>query len=208
MQWSLLGLAAAGALEAGQGGLAAADLSRVDAAVASCLSLGGSICLQSDGATHTLAPKHAPASLAAWHTFDQSAPADSTGHGRALVPESGALQVGAPLFGAASGYFDGQTSVLVQDAPDLAQGFTLAFWVYLLEDSVGAWRTIVGKGTTVDEFTPSLLLWPNERRLELRVSTEDDAEQASVTSLGTLLQKRWTHVAATSTGSVLRLFVN
>lgn len=44
--------------------------------------------------------------------------------------------------------------------------------------------------------TPSLLLYPDSRRLSVRVTTEDSGSEG-MASTGSLPMRRWTHVAGT-----------
>merc|ERR1719460_2979049 len=88
---------------------------------------------------------------------------------------------------------------------------SVALWVYLLEDSVGSWRTIFSKGSGPDELNPALLLYPDERRIHARFSPhagENENLHGVLDSTGLLPLRRWTHLALTSTGGVMRLYIN
>lgn len=45
-----------------------------------------------------------------------------------------------------------------------SNSLTIMFWIYLLEDSTGTWRTILNKGNGIQELSPTIMLWPKERR--------------------------------------------
>jgi len=45
-----------------------------------------------------------------------------------------------------------------------ATSLTMLFWIYLLEDSSGTWRTLIHKGNAIQELTPTIMFWPKERR--------------------------------------------
>lgn len=181
------------------------DLSSSKTALDTCFSVDGDVCIRSNGKRHTVAAKRIPEHLVAWYSFDFSAPVDESGHGHHF---DGPVVAGPALFGAASAALDGTTVVEAARSSALdATSFTVAFWVFLLEDSVGAWRTVLGKGDTIDHHTPTVLLWPNERKLDARVSLEEGGG-TSVTSRGELPLKRWTHIAVSCEGGVLRLYLN
>eukprot|EP00743_Colponemidia_sp_Colp-15_P000482 GILK01000545.1.p1 GENE.GILK01000545.1~~GILK01000545.1.p1 ORF type:complete len:239 (+),score=39.11 GILK01000545.1:869-1585(+) len=85
--------------------------------------------------------------------------------------------------------------------------FSISFWMYLLRDSIGGWRTILQKGTSVQEMTPSILLWPKERRLHVRVST-DYYWNEGLDSKAIIPLHRWSHISVVSSGALLQLYVN
>ena len=49
---------------------------------------------------------------------------------------------------------------------------TVSLWAFITKDSTGDWRTIFHKGSSSQELTPTILLWPKERRLHVRASTQ------------------------------------
>jgi hypothetical protein len=76
-----------------------------------------------------------------------------------------------------SGLFDGDAAVKIAhiaayEAPQL----TIAFWLFLISEpgEQGAWKTLLEKGDSPQQLTPSIMLWPNDNRLHVRVSTDFD----------------------------------
>ncbi len=84
---------------------------------------------------------------------------------------------------------------------------TLSFWIYLLEDSTGNWRTILNKGSDIKELTPTVMLWPKERRLHIRVGTEVFWNEG-LESKGMINMKCWTHIAVVISGQMIQLYIN
>lgn len=84
---------------------------------------------------------------------------------------------------------------------------SITFWVYLLEDSTGNWRTLLHKGDTVQEITPSIMLWPKERRLHVRVSTEVFWNEG-LESKALVNMKQWVHIGVVISGQMVQLYVN
>ncbi len=56
--------------------------------------------------------------------------------------------------------------MVIQNFPKFVEAIdvTIMFWVYLLEDSTGNWRTLLHKGNSIQQLTPTIMLWPKERR--------------------------------------------
>jgi len=181
------------------------DLGLSKNAVDTCFSVDGDVCIHADGKRHAVAAKRLPEHLVAWYSFDYSAPVDESGYQHHF---KSAATTGPALFGAGSVALDGSAFLEAERSPALdSPAFTVAFWVFLLEDSVGAWRTVLGKADGLDHLTPTVLLWPNERKIDARVTLEE-GQVASVTSHGQIPLRRWTHVAVTCAGGVLRLYLN
>eukprot|EP00747_Dinoflagellata_sp_TGD_P184776 gnl/TRDRNA2_/TRDRNA2_40729_c0_seq1.p1 gnl/TRDRNA2_/TRDRNA2_40729_c0~~gnl/TRDRNA2_/TRDRNA2_40729_c0_seq1.p1 ORF type:complete len:390 (+),score=74.86 gnl/TRDRNA2_/TRDRNA2_40729_c0_seq1:106-1275(+) len=183
--------------------------------LAECFEIPQAVCYTSNsGKGHYIeAPAAALEDLVVWYRFDKNLPVDESGHARHLLNAQYALApvaAGPGILGrGASAALDGREYRLVKANEALeTPAFTVAFWFYLQEDSVGSWRTLVHKGNGPDQLTPAVLLWPDERRLHVRVSTRADVNQGSLDGTGLIPLRRWTHVAVGCTGSVLRLYVN
>ena len=56
-------------------------------------------------------------------------------------------------------------------------------------------------------MTPSILLWPKERRLHVRASTQFSWNEG-LDSTAVIKLRRWTHVAVVGSGQLLQLFIN
>jgi hypothetical protein len=88
-----------------------------------------------------------------------------------------------------------------------ASDLTITFWIYLLEDSTGNWRTILQKGDSEDEITPTIMFWPKQRKLHVRVSTEvlwnEGLESKAIINM-----KQWTHVTVVISGQIIQLYIN
>jgi hypothetical protein len=110
-----------------------------------------------------------------------------------------------------SASFDGQTMLEIPHTPDFeGQDFCVTYWIYLLSDSTGQWRSVLHKGARDNERTPTFFLEPQTRGIEFFVSTTDDSQPAGerLWSNTFVPLRRWTHVAGCAEGRNLRLFVN
>jgi hypothetical protein len=175
-----------------------------------CLEVPQAICLEeADGRSFVVSPSQALPDLVLWYQFDKSLPVDESGHSHHLLDVDLALTplVTGPgvMSRGGSGSLDGRAyRVASTEAGALSTPtFTVALWIFLLEDSVDTWRTIFNRAAGPDEMGPSLLLWPDTRRLRVGAGPRGNLD-----SSGLLPLRRWTHVTVTSTGSVLRLYVN
>jgi len=180
-----------------------------------CFEIPQTICMHSPGASYVMGAVHVLNDLIIWYQFDKSLPVDDSGHwhhlhdpDHQLSPLSG---IGPGILGrGASAAFDGRDYGVVRSTASMeTESFTFAMWLYLLEDSIGYWRVIAKKGANADELLPALLLWPDERRLQVRVSPRADVGDGVLDSKGTVPLRRWTHIAVTCAGGgVLRLYIN
>lgn len=146
-----------------------------------------------------------------WWTFDDRFGHDSspTNNYMSDIPTAGpsfrTLHTGGQGY---SGYFNGTAQSLIPHSPAYqVPEFSLMFWVFLLQDSTGSWRTILHKGSDIGNLTPTIQLWPKERRLHVRVST-DYFWNEGLDSQAIIGMRRWTHVAVTSTSQLLQLYIN
>lgn len=97
--------------------------------------------------------------------------------------------------------------------PSGAEDLTVSFWVYLLGDVVGKFRTLVYRGDR-DGATPHISLWPEIRRIHLRASTGYDPVTHAKTHItldshSAVVIGRWTHIAFVVQGTrLVQLYVN
>jgi len=184
-----------------------------------CFEVGKSVCMGDPlgtGKTFMIRPPATLLDLEVWYNFDKSLPVDESGHKNHLKDEKNKLSpiaAGPGILGkGASAFFDGRSMATLPSNDNLESGsFTVTLWIYLLEDSVGSWRTIFSKGSGADELNPAILLYPDERRLHCRMSphaAQNENSHGVLDSTGFLPLRRWTHLALTSTGGVMRLYLN
>jgi len=142
-------------------------------------------------------------------TFDDAHGVDSSGSANHIA-QAGYFGPGINGLGQ-SARFDGNSSLQIPHNDMFnSKEFSFSMFVYLLEDSIGQWRTVLHKGARDHERTPSLFLEPLTRGLELFVSTSDDSFPSGerVWSNTFIPLRRWTHIAATVEGRNLRLYIN
>ena len=174
-----------------------------------CQAYSGGVC--ASGGQKILVPDGAEKGLIAHYTFDDARATDTSGHGNhaKVVPMAGPGH--GPV--GAGAWFDGIKAMEVphipkMDSPDL----TIAFWIYLLEDSTNSYRTIVRKAKVQQDMTPSIMLLPNDRRLHIRLSTNAASANNAVVgfdSTAVIPLRRWTHVACVlKGGAALALYIN
>lgn len=145
--------------------------------------------------------------LITWLKFDENIPYDSSGNNNEI---SGEVGVGpSSHIKGYSAFFNGEQMLTIKNTDVLNQAtdISITFWIYLLEDSNGNWRTIINKGSNIQELTPTIMLWPKERRLHIRASTEmfwnEGIESKAIINL-----RQWTHIAVVISGQMIQLFVN
>lgn len=184
-----------------------------------CLTLPSSLCLTSESGNATktfkLSSDATPSALTAMFSFDHSHSVDESGNDNHMTVKDGAKVVSGPGVGGkgAGASFDGEMFAKVPAKALDSKTFTVAFWLFLRQDSIGRWRTIVSKGETEQEMTPTILLNADDRRLRVSFSSADDWNDGFVSS-GPLPLRRWTHLALTVScddggdSSLARLFIN
>jgi len=170
-----------------------------------CMQVPLSLCL-GDGTKMMAADAHGK-TLVGWWQFDDIAGYDSSGHGGYTNP----VPVPGPARGGngASAMFDGKSGLTLPHTQAMqSQGMTIAFWMYLLGDSGGAYRYIIRKGDEgTADFTPVIQLHQESRRLHIRVKTEGQ-EDERMDSIGFIPKRRWTHVGLVLEGEQARLYIN
>lgn len=145
--------------------------------------------------------------LIAWYTFDEINIHDSSGNNH---DGRGEIGVGPSAFVKGySAFLNGTQMITVDNNNDFteASDLSLTFWIYLLEDSTGNWRTLINKGDNVQELTPTIMLWPKERRLHVRASTEmfwnEGLESKAIINL-----RQWVHISVVISGQMMQLYIN
>jgi hypothetical protein len=173
-------------------------------AAENCLSMPSTLCL--NGGNYTIGPTHTEDKIAGWWTFDEIEATDYSTYSNEMQnpPPAGPGHRGHGY----SAYFDGQIQSTIPHIEAYEDSdTTYSFWFNLLQDSTGTWRTIIHKGNTLQEMSNTVMLWPKERRLHVRVST-DYFWNEGVDSFSVIGFRRWTHVAVTTSGQLLQLYVN
>ena len=124
------------------------------------------------------APAPQPGLIARWN-FDDSMGADTSGRGHHLLIRP---QVGPGKFSRGqSARFSGSDFTAIGHTPAWnVHDFTVGFWVFVLEDDHGGWRTLLRKGFPDEGETLTLSLWPKDslgfsRRLHLKISSKSNA---------------------------------
>ena len=84
---------------------------------------------------------------------------------------------------------------------------TISFWITLDADSTGTWRTIFHKGASPNVRTATMMLRPNERRIEASISTTRETVEALTTDHVLALGVP-THIAFVLEGRTQRIYVN
>lgn len=155
-------------------------------------------------------PASHPNLIARWN-FDDNIGADTSGNGHHLLITP---QVGPGRFSQGqSARFTGDDFTAIGHSPAWnVHDFAISFWVFLLADDHGGWRTILRKGFPDEGDALTLSLWPKDslgftRRLHLHISRQSETV-VSLDSQGSLPLQRWTHIAFSIEGKDIQLFLN
>jgi hypothetical protein len=76
-----------------------------------------------------------------------------------------------------------------------------------MNGNMEGYRTIISKGSTSQELTPSIFLWPKETRLHVRAST-DELWNDGLDSQSYLQLRKWTHIAVSYSNELLQLYID
>jgi len=155
-------------------------------------------------------PAAQPNLIARWN-FDDNIGADTSGNGHHLLVTP---QVGPGKYsrGQSAKFKGDDFTVIGHSAAWNTHDFAVSFWVFLMADDHGSWRTLMRKGFPDEGEAFSLSLWPKDslgysRRLHLRVSRESETV-VSIDSVGSVPLQRWTHIAFNMEGKDIQLFLN
>jgi hypothetical protein len=171
-----------------------------------CFSTPNGICGDGGRTVHTLDAKQPE--LIGWYTFDDAFGIDSSGnanHARNPPPNVGPGHDGRGQ----SAHLSGADSFVVPHSIDYEgiRQLTVSFWIYLLTDSTDSWRVVFRKGDAQTELTPTLLLFPDSRKLHIRLSTSDPTKHG-LDSITAVPLRRWTHIAVSLNYNVISLYIN
>jgi len=169
-----------------------------------CFSTPNGVC--GNGGRTIFAPDAKHEGLLAWYTFDDAYALDHSGN--ALhAPKPPAVGPGHDGRGQ-SAYFGGLDGFTApHDTSFDSASMTVSFWMYLLSDSTDSWRVVFRKGDEATDLTPTLLLFPDSRKLHIRLSTTDEAKHG-LDSMTAVPLRRWTHVAVTLHYNVIAIYIN
>ncbi|CAG9327612.1 unnamed protein product [Blepharisma stoltei] len=168
-----------------------------------CLNIPFTLCMNKK--SYAIADLNKINTLIGWWTFDDKFGHDYSHHINPLetVPMAGPGQKkGSSL------YFDSTNQGVIPHISyyEISE-FSVMFWIFLTKDSTGAWRTIFHKGQNSNELTPTVLLWPKERRLHARVSTDYNWNEG-VDSTAIINMRKWAHISLVGSGQLLQLYIN
>jgi hypothetical protein len=171
-----------------------------------CFSVPNGIC--GDSGRTVFAKDSHDANLLSWYTFDDAYGLDHSGnanHGLKPQPNVGPGHDGRGQSAQFSG-FDSFTVPHTSEIDHLNK-LTISFWIYLTSDATDSWRVIFRKGDATADLTPTLLLFPDSRKMHIRLSTTDPAKHG-LDSVTAIPLRRWTHVAVVLNYNVISLFIN
>jgi len=171
-----------------------------------CFSVPNGVCGDS-GRTVFSTDSH-DANLLAWYTFDDAYGLDHSGnanHALTAQPNVGPGHDGRGQ----SAQFSGTDTFVVPHTPEIdnLRQMTVSFWIYLTSDATDSWRVIFRKGDTQQDLTPTLLLFPDSRKVHVRLTTSDPSKNG-LDSITAIPLRRWTHVAVVVNYNVISLFIN
>lgn len=175
-----------------------------------CIDVPSTLCIKSDGAEKVYATDAASKGLIGRWTFDDVMSYDSSGHHNHIkrVHSFGPGVLGR----GSSAYFNGSSFAVIphQTLYD-TKDFTISLWVFLHEDVIGSFKPIITKeirqnGRIIGRF-PSISLWPESRRLHVKLSLAGKGAQ-TLSSVAAVPLNKWTHIAVTLDGRVLQIYVN
>jgi len=172
----------------------------------SCFSVPNGIC--GDSGRTVFSTDNSDANLLSWYTFDDAYGLDHSGNANhALTPPP---NVGPGHDGRGQGaMFSGFDSFVVPNTPEMnnVRQLTVGFWIYLTSDSTDAWRVLFRKGDAQTDLTPTLLLFPDSRKLHVRLTTSDPSKNG-LDSVTAVPLRRWTHIAVVLNYNVISLYIN
>lgn len=87
------------------------------------------------------------------------------------------------------------------------QDFSVEFWLYLMQDATGKWRSLIHKGSNNKERTFKMSLHPKDNRIHYRISTSENGNEGGDSRSGIPL-KKWTHVVYVKKDNKLLLYLN
>lgn len=86
------------------------------------------------------------------------------------------------------------------------EALTISFWIYLVRRGDG-WTSILKKGDTVEEHTPSLSINNEDGTVEVVVSTSKEKSTTTLSN-GALQTGRWNHIALSISLNAIVLYFN
>jgi hypothetical protein len=88
-----------------------------------------------------------------------------------------------------------------------SEDISIAFWIFPIKESLGGWLTLLHKGNEAQDLTPTIMMWPRQRKLHVRASTEVFWNEG-LDSKSTLQLRRWSQVTAIFSKQLIQLFIN
>ncbi|MEW6513263.1 MAG: DUF6701 domain-containing protein [Pseudomonadota bacterium] len=125
---------------------------------------------------------------------------------------SGATTVSGKLCNAGS-FAANNSYALVNNVPAIRVGnsgadFSVTYWIRHANTFTGAWRSLIHKGSTDNERTFAMWMYPSSNQMHARISTTSNWNEGINTTSANLPLNTWTHVAYVSSGGILRVYLN